>query len=143
MTAQRPPRRHLNKRFANLDPTDPLGIKSAVKRGGAAKSMGHSVQRALQGLWVINGVSEEENDASDFLLAPILGMALLAEQLHYEMVNERTARLEATVPAPVAAQARRMVKGYQYAMDDAERSIKAGRIQQLELDLLPALDLDW
>lgn len=143
MTAQRPPRRLLNKRFPNLDVNDPLGIKSAVRKGGATKSLGHSVQRALQGLWVINGVSEEENDASDFLLAPILGMALLAEKLHYDDVNERTARMEATTDPLVMAKARRMVNTFNAGMADAERSIKAGGVQQLELDLSGEPELDW
>jgi hypothetical protein len=125
---------------------DPMGIAvTAQDPTQLLKTQRDSVVVMRRGLFAINGIDREAESAMDFFLGGLLGMALILEKAYYDATTVAAARLEATTDPLVMAKARRMVKGYRYAMDDAERSIKAGGVQQLELPLplLPAVDLDW
>lgn len=122
---------------------DPMGICTTAQDDVEIKrTLRNSVVMQRRGLFAINGIDPDAESAVDFFLGGLLGMALIAERAHYDASMVAAARLEAETPVAVMAKAKRMVKGYEYAMKDAERSIKAGGVQQLELDLT-GVELDW
>ena len=90
-----------------------------------------SVSKAVLGLWRFNGV-DETADPVHLFMGVGLGLLLLMERTHYLLVCENAERIEAKATEAQLVQARRMVKGYQSAMDGLAREIK-GQTQQLEL----------
>jgi hypothetical protein len=131
-------------RYVPLDAyDDPMGISRTVQNPTQLlKTQRDSVVVLRRGLFAINGIDPEAESAVDFFLGGLLGMALILEKAYYDAMTVATERLEAETPVAVMREAKRMVRTYEAGMADAERTIRAGRVQQLELDLT-VIDLDW
>ena len=70
---------------------------------------------------------------SIFFIGSLMGMALVAVKAEHDGLAEAEAEYQA-LPEHLKVKARRMVKSYNSAMADAEKTIK-GQTEQLSLDL--------
>ena len=123
---------------------DPLGLSVTAQDPALyQKTQRNAVVTMRKGLFAINGITPNADSAVDFFLGGILGLALTLEKAHYDAAMVAMARLEAETPADVWEEALEMVRGYEYAMKDAARSIKADRVQQLEMDLPASAEVEF
>lgn len=120
-------RRHLD---------DPLGLQNTVRDGDRTDVLlANSKAHTMRGLWAMNGIEEfDAAQAAQFFLAAWMGLNLCAAKAEHAAAQEKQARIDeemAALPVKRQAKAKRMIKAYTTAMDDAAATISAP--VQLEL----------
>ena len=90
-----------------------------------------SANYCLAGLWSLCIEGGTADGAVNFFIGSLMGMALVAVKAEHDGLAE--AEYQA-LPEHLKVKARRMVKSYNSAMADAEKTIK-GQTEQLSLDL--------
>ena len=96
------------------------------------------------GLWSLCIEGGTADGAVNFFIGSLMGMALVAVKAEHDGLAEAEAEYQA-LPEHLKVKARRMVKSYNSAMADAEKTIKGkcrledtfekGQTEQLSLDL--------